>query len=145
MKTSKIEKVNKINQLDEILTRCEKNLKFYVTDWAPNGLSDLIVTDSNGEILAWVSDALFGPALSFKDRLGNFSASFYGESVGMVPYDDQNYDAILGGEISDICPLSETDRETVLARLAGSPVKSFESTAEDILKALAHSVKGVRS
>lgn len=64
-----------------------------------------------------------------------------GESVGMIAYDSDDHDSILSGEISDLCPVAQIDAETVLSKLAGSPVQTFESTANEILKSLAKACK----
>lgn len=38
-----------------------KNKKhWFVTDMAPNGCRDVVVTDSNFEVIGWVSEAVFG-------------------------------------------------------------------------------------
>lgn len=133
--------MNQIEQLEKILNKTSKNLKLFTTPWEPNGTSDLVVTDSNYQILTSVPNVLFGAPQRFEDRLGNFSASFYGESVGMIAFDCDDHDAILDGEIFDVIPLAEIDAGTVIGKLAGSPTQTFEESATDILNQLAKACK----
>lgn len=104
-----------------------KQNKLYVTDMEPNGTRSLIITDEDGQVLEIIDEAVFGNLSPKKfgwsgDSLGNIDALYYGESVGMVEYSDENLDSIQNGEYSDIIQVVEVELDEVLEHIATSPV-----------------------
>jgi len=118
-------------------------LKFYVTDWAPNGTADILITDFDGQLLTSLDEAVFGLPCRPKDRLGNVSVLGYGESIMMIAYDDEKsfIENILDGEISDFCPVSEVSFDEVSEHLAISPVRSAEEAEARLTKAIEKALK----
>ena len=118
-------------------------MKFYITDSNPNGTCDLIIVDGWDQVVGSVDEALFGrvPPKDFGwsgDSLGNISAMFYGESVGMIGYDEEH--EVYGddgqtvietrslvdevqehGFLGDVVQVIEVDYDTVREYLAVSP------------------------
>jgi hypothetical protein len=118
-------------------------LKFYLTYDAPNGTRDIVITSIDGTIVGSLDEAVFGGMYSFKDSMGNLTASFYGETVGMLPWDDESIDAIESGELSDIQPLAEVTLEDINERLAVSPVLSSGEALNRLEQALIKALKAV--
>jgi hypothetical protein len=58
--------------------------QFYVTYWAPNGTSDLLVTDSSGTILEVIPEALFGPPIKNETYLSYLNEPVYRVDKGTV-------------------------------------------------------------
>lgn len=118
-------------------------LKFYVTDWAPNGTADIIITDLDGQLLTSLDEAVFGLPCRPKDSLGNVSVLGYGESIMMIDYADEEsfIESILDGEISDFCPVSEVSFDEVSEHLAVSPVRSREEAESRLNMAVKKAIK----
>ena len=85
-----------------------KNLKFYQTNLNTNGTSDILIVDSYDQVVGYIDEAVFDylPTKDFGwrgDAQGNIDICFYGESIGMLSYDDENdiSEDIREGRVSD--------------------------------------------
>lgn len=120
---------------DKIKGRFMKDatVKFYTTDWNPNGTSTLIVVDSDHQIVEYLEECLFGPPLDSSylgEMFGAVHMDIDGESVASV----EEYDADqLESNTGIVYPL---DIESVLDCLAESPVHSRFSQIKRVLKAV---------
>lgn len=113
-------------------------IRFYADQPAPNGVSGLLICDTDDQVIGYVPDALFGYMRSGEDRLGNQTVCLYGESIGMIGYDDDILEAIQAGEFSDLAPVAEITRDEILEHLAVSPVQSSVA----VLRAIVSAVRG---
>lgn len=109
--------------------------RFFETDMNPNGTRDIIVIDENGTVIDSLGEAVFGniPVKHFDwsgDAQGNIDICYYGESVGMMSYDDESIEEIRSGEYSDLFQVVEVTLESILQNIAVSPVSDGSSTVE---------------
>lgn len=120
-------------------------MKLYIYNSNPNGTADLIVTDDDGQVVASIAEAVFGNvrAKQFSwsgDALGNITACYYGESVGLVNYDDECLEEIQNGENSEIQQVVEISFQTAIEHAAVSPVSDATGEIKALKKFL--KVKG---
>lgn len=114
------------------LRHLRNNVRFYCTNWAPNGTSDLVITDLDGQVIAFLDEFLFGPVLDHNqcgDTLGGVHVCF-DEDVQMMDRLDEGLD-----EHSIVYPLTIDD---VIGSIAVSPMHSLA----DQRKRLSAAVKG---
>lgn len=114
-------------------------MKLYIYNQNSNGTSGLLICDEDHQVVDSIAEAIFGniPAKGFSwsgDALGNINACFYGESVGMISYDDENLEAIENGEDCDIQQVVEVNLKDVLKRVAVSPVSDGPETLKTLNK-----------
>lgn len=96
-------------------------VRFYTTDWAPNGTSMLIITDDMGQIIGHIDEALFGPVLD-SDRCGDMLGDkhvWLDEAICV--YDSETASELRCGGDLEVCPLKIDD---VLDSIAESPIQS---------------------
>jgi hypothetical protein len=91
-----------------------KKFRLYITEWSPNGTSDLVITDIEHNILQVVEEAVFGVN-------GDFKYSIEGNEV----FDNAGYDEV-------DCRVAEVSLKQVLSSVAVSPV----SDGADLIDAL---------
>lgn len=115
-------------------------IRFYTTQWSPNGTSELIITDDMNQIISVIPEALFNAPQSH-NRIGE---TFGG--VHLCPYDDsvmfyQNSDEFEEHEQEAIVyPLSLDD---VLESLAQSPVKSRFTALRELISTIKAAVVSI--
>lgn len=131
------------NNKKTVFDLADKHLKFYVTYDAPNGTRDLVITDLDGTVVGSLDEAVFGGMYRFKDGMGNLTVCFYGETVGMLPWDDESIDVIESGELSDIQPLAEVSLDDINEGLAVSPVLSSAEALNRLERALIKALRAV--
>ncbi|HEY5688556.1 MAG TPA: hypothetical protein VIS27_09660 [Yeosuana sp.] len=98
---------------------------FYVTDYNSNGTTDLIITDSDHQIIGTIEEALIGSMEnSALDSLGGLTCTFYGESIGYIDYSDEEemIEGILNGEDSDFQAVSHVSNSFVKQFIAVSSI-----------------------
>lgn len=88
------------------------NNHLYITDWAPNGTHDLIITDAYGTIIDYMSEAVFGMNVNCTPD----AACFYGESIGAKP---QEYD-FMSEDVSPVWAVTPAQARSALAVSPGS-------------------------
>lgn len=124
--------------------------KLYISSYRPNGTSDLIITNSDGEIIEHLVEAVFGNIKPKHfgwsgDALGNIEAVLYGETVAFIsydtPYDEENdedertlIDVVQSEELGDCFQVVETTLEEVLKKIAVSPVSDGWETVKTLKK-----------
>jgi hypothetical protein len=109
--------------------------KFYVTNWQPNGLSDLIITDEYGQIIESINDALFGPKI-FVEADDRVLINYYGESIAPMRKSENDeatqelIDAVLDGQCHDLCPVYRTNDypDYLRGKIAISPIDDGAET-----------------
>lgn len=111
--------------------------KLYTFAQNPNGTSDLLIVDSNDQVIDSIPEAVFGDLESARfgwggDAMGNINACFYGESIGMIEYSDEDLESIEAGEISDVQQVVEVTLDTVLENIAVSPVSDGSQTIKQL-------------
>ena len=69
-------------------------MNLYITQDQPNGTSDLIITDSDGQIVDYISEAVFClfNYRSTKDTLGGVCGLINGDSVGYFDAEHEVYE-----------------------------------------------------
>jgi len=97
---------------------------FYTTDQAPNGTSDLIITDMDGTVIANVDEALFGYNVSNKPQ---WLALCDGESVFGTNKDIGDTE-----DIPEDMFVWQIDAEDALRFIAVSPVEDGTGTVDII-------------
>jgi hypothetical protein len=118
--------LKQINLLDSYMDPAD--FRFFCSQWAPNGTSDLIIVDQDGQIVESISEALFSPPQD-NDRHGAvFGQIFYCDSDSVFPVEPDSEE-----QESDIFPLTLDD---VLSSIAQSPVQSRISVLRQIVSAL---------
>ena len=83
-------------------------LKYYVTEWNPNGTNDLLIADESGDVVNSVSEATFG--INTKDSGLFLSLGQWIESVHVDDYDPEMH-----------CQIKEISYMDLLTQLAISP------------------------
>lgn len=109
--------------------------RFFETNMNPNGTRDIIVTDENGTVIDSLGEAVFGniPVKHFDwsgDAQGNIVVCYYGESIGILSYEDDSFKGIQNGDYFDICQVVEVTLESILQNIAVSPVSDGSSNVE---------------
>jgi hypothetical protein len=111
------------------------DFRFYCTDWHPNGTSGLFITDNNGQCVAYIDEALFGPVLDHNRNGETFGGVSYcdGDSVWLITEEPETIP-----QEDIVYPLLLDD---VLSSIAVSPVQS----RMDVLRCIVAALKGVKS
>lgn len=111
-------------------------VRFYTTDWSPNGTAGLLICDDMDQIIDFIDEALFSPTLSDNscgDTLGGIFLNPYGDSIHFIGNSDEPTESDLESE-DRVYPLRI---DQVLDSIAVSPTQS----RMDVLRKL---VKGIK-
>jgi hypothetical protein len=104
------------------------NYRFYVTDWQPNGTNNLVITNENGEVVEYVSEALFGVSVDF-----NTSELLVTDGHWVLCLDDQEQvEDVLNGDDPIFAPLMEISGFKAMHHIAISPVRDHSAVGSII-------------
>lgn len=102
-----------------------KTYNLYVTDMAPNGTRDLVITDNDNQIISTIDEAVFGGQL--KQATPNCALDVTEDYVHIVELD-------YGDEVQ--CEVFHVSLDWVKRHIAVSPVQSAEHILSQIHDAI---------